>query len=446
MFAIALPMVVSQSCDTVMMFTDRLFLSRLSPLHMSSAMSGGLTSFMLTTFFFGLTGYTTALVAQYYGSCQREKCTIAANQAVLISILSYPFMLSLVPVGMWLFKISGQSHEQIATAGSYFKILMYGSVLSVLRNSLNCFFSGIGKTRVVMVSSIVTMCVNVAANYVLIFGKAGFPALGIEGAAIGTVFSNFCGFTVILSAYIIFGFSHIEFAFKKSLHFSRKVMFKLFRFGYPGGIEFFLNLLAFDLLVLMFQSYGTAVAASVTIAFNWDMVSFVPLIGINIGVTSLAGRFTGSMEPELVKRSAYSGLKLTVIYGSLIILLYSFLPKLFVSVFLANSADSADIFPLAVFMLRMVAIYVIADGCNLVFSGALRGAGDTFWTMIISVFFHWLLVAETFVLVKIIKINPEITWTAFVFTIPMVATAFFIRFKTEKWKDIKVMEADNKCD
>ena len=67
MIALALPMVVSQACDTVMIFTDRLFLSRLSPELMNAAMGGGLTAFMMMTFFLGLTGYATALVAQYFG-------------------------------------------------------------------------------------------------------------------------------------------------------------------------------------------------------------------------------------------------------------------------------------------------------------------------------------------------------------------------------------------
>ena len=90
MLAIALPMVVSQACETVLIFTDRLFLSRLGSVPMSAAMAGGLTSFMLMTFFIGLTGYATALVAQYLGAGRKGHCELVLSQAVFLSFLATP--------------------------------------------------------------------------------------------------------------------------------------------------------------------------------------------------------------------------------------------------------------------------------------------------------------------------------------------------------------------
>ncbi|MDP6330010.1 MAG: MATE family efflux transporter, partial [SAR324 cluster bacterium] len=80
---IAIPMVVSQACETIMMFTDRLFLSQVSPMHMSASMSGGLTAFMFSTFFIGLTGYATPLVAQYLGSGNKKICGVVIFQALI---------------------------------------------------------------------------------------------------------------------------------------------------------------------------------------------------------------------------------------------------------------------------------------------------------------------------------------------------------------------------
>ena len=77
---------------------------------------------------------------------------------------------------------------------------MYGTVLGLARNSINAFFSGIGRTRMVMISALVTMSVNVVVNYMLILGNGGFPAMGIKGAAIGTIIGSACGLiTVMLS-------------------------------------------------------------------------------------------------------------------------------------------------------------------------------------------------------------------------------------------------------
>src|SRR5829696_1085244 len=87
MLAIAAPMVASSACETVMTFTDRLFLSELGTEYMSAAMAGGLTCFMMTTFFIGLTGYSTALVAQYLGAGKKENCAIVVTQALLIALV-----------------------------------------------------------------------------------------------------------------------------------------------------------------------------------------------------------------------------------------------------------------------------------------------------------------------------------------------------------------------
>ena len=91
MAAIALPMVVSMSCDTLMIFTDRLFLSRLGPEQMNAAMGGGLTAFMMMSFFIGLTGYATALVAQCLGAGQKNRCAVVLTQAAILSGLAAAF-------------------------------------------------------------------------------------------------------------------------------------------------------------------------------------------------------------------------------------------------------------------------------------------------------------------------------------------------------------------
>ena len=175
--------------------------------------------------------------------------------------------------------------RQLVQQKLYFDILLYGAILVLLRNCLSSFFSGIGQTRVVMFSALTAMLVNVAANYVLIFGHLGFPALGIRGAAYGTPLRQpVRGLLVLLAAYLA-PTNRREFGVALP-RYDGEVMRKLLRFGYPAGVELFLNLLAFTSMILLFHSHGLATATAVTIVFNWDMVSFVPLLGIQIGVVS----------------------------------------------------------------------------------------------------------------------------------------------------------------
>ncbi|MFC1671964.1 MATE family efflux transporter, partial [Planctomycetota bacterium] len=170
---IALPMVVSQACETAMMFVDRLFLAKLGPQFMSASMGGGLTVFMFMTFFVGLIGYATPLAAQYLGAGRKEYCARAVFQAIIIAVLAYPVILLCIPAGHMIFRTFQIAPEQLAPQKEYFNIMMYSAIIWLLRHAATTFFSGIGRTRIVMASAVAAMTVNVAANYVLIFGKLG---------------------------------------------------------------------------------------------------------------------------------------------------------------------------------------------------------------------------------------------------------------------------------
>ncbi len=441
LLTIAFPMMISLACDTVMMFTDRVFLSYLSPSHMSSAMTGGMTAFVFMTFILGITGYGTALVAQYLGAGKSYKCGSVITQGLIISILSYPIIILCIPLGATLFKLTGQSPIQTSLSLDYFKILIIGSVFGALRNCINTFFSGIGHTRVVMFSSMTVTVINVFVSYVLIFGKFGAPTLGIKGAAIGSVFGSFVGLVFVSVAYFLYGLKHREYGIVDGLKYNREIMKKLIRHGTPGGVEFFLNIFAFNILILLLHSYGPDVAAAVTIAFNWDLVSFIPLVGVGIGVNSLTGRFMGMGDHKLAHRTTISGLKIATAYATLMLIIFGIFYSSLVGVFIQGS-DGHEIRNYAEFMVRMVAFYVIADGIALVYSGALRGAGDTFWTMVISVISHWFLVVEAILIVRVFHFSPKVSWVIFVFTIPLMASVYYFRYKTGGWRQIVIVDGD----
>ncbi|MFA7536626.1 MAG: MATE family efflux transporter [Desulfuromonadales bacterium] len=440
MLTIALPMVVSHGCETVLVFTDRLFLSRLGSAPMSAAMSGGLTSFMMMTFFLGLLGYATALTALYLGAGRKEHCARVVTQALLIAVLAFPLILAARPLAHGLFDAMGIAAEQLVPQKIYFDILLGGAIVVLLRTCFSSFFSGVGYTRVVMLAALTAMLVNIPANYILIFGKFGLPALGIRGAAYGTIFSSLCGLLVLIAVY--FGRSiRREYGVVAALRFDGSVMRKLLRFGSPAGVEMFLNLLAFTAVILIFHAHGLATATAVTIVFNWDMVSFVPLLGLQIGVISLVGRYMGAGRPDIAERAAFSGLKMGWAYSSVILLLFVLLPQQLVALFQPATPDPVFIeaAPLAVGMLRLAALYVLADAVVVVFSGALRGAGDTFWAMCVSVGMHWLLVPVLVLLLNVLDLSPRTAWSALILFFLAFSGVFYRRFRGGKWKTLDVI-------
>ena len=442
LLAIALPMVVSHACDTVMTFTDRLFLSRLGPEQMNAAMAGGLTCFMLTTFFLGLTGYTTALVAQFLGAGQKRRGAVAVTQAMLIALLAWPLILLARPLVYWLFDMARIAPEQLEPQRVYFDILVYAAGVGLLRNCLSSFFSGIGRTRMVMLSAITAMVVNILMNYVLIFGKFGFPALGIRGAAYGTIVGGVCGLAVLVAAYLSRN-NRLQYDVWHSLRFDSDAMKRLLRFGYPAGLEMFLNLLSFSAMILIFHAHSQTTATATTIMFNWDMVSFVPLIGLEIGVMSLVGRYMGAGRPDTAHRAAMSGLKSGWVYSAVILILFACFPHHLVEVFRPGHEDPVfdQAVPTAVFMIRFASLYVLIEAVVVVLVGALRGAGDTFWAMCISVSLHWLLVPILFVILHVLKLSPETAWVALVFTFLIFSVLFYLRYRSGKWRTIRIVQS-----
>ncbi len=441
MISMALPMIVSTACDGIMIFTDRYFLAGLGPEYMNAAMGGGVIVQTMMFFFIGLTGYSNALAAQYLGSGRRHMSPVAAFQAILIVIAASPILVACGPPVAALIGGMDIPAEQKAPQIAYFNILVYGIAIGLLRNCLSCYFSGIGRTRAVMAATISALLVNVGLDYVLIFGRFGFPRMGIEGAAIATLSGGASALLVLACLYLAKR-NRREFSVMKSFRFDREAMIKLLRFGYPAGIELFLNFLAFSAMILIFHTRGSVVATASTIMFNWDMVSFIPLLGIEIAVTSLVGRYMGAGRPDIAHRAAMSAIKTGIFYSALIFVLFVFIPGRLVLVF--SPEGGGDVFtqayPMAVTMIRIASLYVLAEAVMIALIGALRGAGDTFFTMMMSVVAHWTFVPVLYVVLHVLEYSAITGWSLLVSLFLMFCLALVVRYRGGKWRDIRVVE------
>jgi MATE family multidrug resistance protein len=443
LLGIALPMIISTACDGVMTFTDRLFLARLGSEQMNASLGGGVSLQILLFFFIGLTGYSTALVAQYFGAGEKHNSSKAAFQAILVTLLAWPIILLLKPLAVSYFNLMNVPESQFAFQVQYFDILAWGSIFGLMRYTLSCYFSGIGKTRTVMIATIVAMLVNVVLDYILIFGKFGFPVMGIRGAAIATVTGGFVAMIILIVAFFNRE-NRLEYAVMQSFRFNWPVMKKLLYFGSPAGLEMFLNFLAFSIMLSLFHGQGDVVATASTIMFNWDLVSFIPLIGIEVGVTSLVGRYMGARQPEVAQRAAYSAIKTGIFYSVVILILFLFFPGWLVNVFHPETPGPVfdGAFPIAVNMIRIAALYVLAEAVLVAIIGALRGAGDTHFTMIASVSAHWIFVPLLYLSFNVFHFSAETGWFFLVVFFLSFCAVMVKRFLGGKWKKINVIQGE----
>ncbi|MDD4921170.1 MAG: MATE family efflux transporter [Bacteroidales bacterium] len=438
---IAFPMMISTACDGVMTFTDRLFLARLGSEQMNAALGGGITYQMLMFFFVGLTGYSTALVAQYYGAGQWKNSPRASFQAILVTLAAWPVILLLKPLAVSFYYTMDIPVNQVAYQIQYLNILAWGGLFGMLRQTISCYFTGIGQPKIVMIATITAMLVNVVLDYILIFGKLGLPVMGVKGAALATVCGGFSAMFILLIAYF-HPFNRVNFGVMKSFHFDWTMMKKLIHFGYPAGLEMFLNFMAFFFMTLMFQSRGESEATATSIMFNWDLVSYIPLLGIEIAVTSLVGRYMGAGRPQVAHRAAISAVKTGMVYSLVVLVLFLAIPEALVRVFHPQNPSSIfeNAVPMAISMVRIASLYVLAQAVIVALIGALRGAGDTFYTMVVSVVFNWVFLPLLYLSFYVFDRSVSFGWLVVVLSYLVFCYFIYLRFRTGKWKNLRVIQ------
>jgi MATE family, multidrug efflux pump len=426
-------MVVSHGAFAVMIFTDRLFMSYIDAAHIAAALGGGVAAFVCFSFFMGLITYGNALVAQYYGAGNRAKCSLVVSQGVLIIMCSTPLLFLMAYFGRQAFSIMGHDEVQVPLEQTYFSILMVGSVFTLLKACLASYFSGIGRTRVVMVADLLGASLNIPLSWMLIFGKCGLPELGIAGAALGTIVATVLTIAILLLFYL--STDHLrQFHVQESYRLDLQIMRRYLRLGAPSGMENFMNIASFNLFLLLFQAYGVVEGAAIAIVFNWDMFSFIPMIGLSIGVMSLIGRFVGAGNMARANQVISSGFIAALSYSGLLAIVFLIFRASLVGVFETQDEDFEAIRELANHMMIGLVTYMLADATILVAGGALRGAGDTRWIMITSISVHWLMLLVQYCVIVVYDFGPRVSWWVFVAMLIVLALLYLSRLFGGTWR------------
>ena len=360
-------------------------------------------------------------------------------QALYLALASFPILLCFVPLIRYVFVFAGQDASLAALATVYAELLLAGSIFVILRTAVGGFFVGIGKTRIVMVANILSALVNSPLNYIFIFGKFGVPEMGIRGAALGTICGSFFGFILLFGAYLRVT-SRAPYKVKQTLRFEPDIMKRLLRSGLPAGVEPFLNWFAFNVFVQIMHSYGTDTAAAATIAFNWDTIAFVPMLGLGTAATTVVGQYIGARDYDGAQDSVYLTLRVALLYSVVMIALFVGFAGTLSLVFSSGFQDTdGKIARMAATMLRLLAIYTIASSSKLVLSGSLRAAGDTAWVMWVSIAIHWAMAVAAVVLARVVHAHQYVTWSTLVIMNIAHATSVLYRFRTGKWRKLVVI-------
>ncbi|MCP4624919.1 MAG: MATE family efflux transporter [bacterium] len=451
--AISLPLVASMGSITVMQFTDRIFLANYSVDAITAALPAGIASFTSTSFFLGVVNYTNAFVAQYTGAKAFNRVGAAVWQGIYFSILAAVLLASLVSISGNLFDLIGHSPHIRSLEVAYFNILTLGAGLSVLGSAMACFYTGRGLTWTVMLVHMAGAAVNIPLDYCLINGIGPFPELGIAGAAIATVTSS--AIIALLLGILIFSpANRIRFDTWKNRALDKALFGRLMRFGLPSGIQFFLEIFGFTFFIQMLGRLGDLELAASNIVLSIETLAFLPMVGFHIGNATLVGQAIGRGCPEEGVYSTTSALHITLAYMMVIAAVFVFLPEPLLYLFKANHYSPeqyAEIMDLGVILMRFVAIFCFFDALNLIFSGAIKGAGDTrfiMWT--IGALSFGVMIIPVYLAVEVIEAGIYTAWALASFYACTLGLAFMFRYRQGKWKKMRVIEtqpylAGNRC-
>jgi MATE family multidrug resistance protein len=444
---LALPLVIQTAFWSVMWFVDRMFLLWYSPDAMAASLPAGMFHWTMICLPSGIASFVNTFVAQYYGAGRHRRIGVAVNQGIWFGWATVPLFLLAIPLSPWLFAGGSYSREIEQMEIVYFQSLAWGAGAVVISNAQSSFYTGRGLTGIVMVVNLVSCCIDILLNYAMIFGKLGSPELGIAGAGWSTSIGEWC--TVLIFWVLMRRRADREQFGLDDNHFDWPLFRRLLKFGFPAGLPQLVESAAFSVLIMYVSAIGLVAGAATTLAFNVNAVAFVPMIGVSIAVSTLVGQKLGENQPELAARATWTGLVMGLAYTGLFAVLYVAAPDWFLVAHAARSDPQAfaPIRDATVVLLRFVALYCLFDSMQIVFVGALKGAGDT----------RFILINATLISIAALLVGRTLQdacewketgfalygwWWVMTGWIFALGISYLLRFEQGRWKSIRVIEPE----
>jgi MATE family multidrug resistance protein len=443
MIALALPLVISTASWTVMNFIDRMFLLWYSTPAMGAAMPAGMLHFTVACLPLGIAGYVNTFVAQYHGAGQEERIGLAVGQGIRVGLLALPLFLVTIPLAPLLFRAAGHSPQDVDLESTFYGCVAIGGGANVMAAAMSALFTGLGKTRVVMIVDSLASLLNVVLDYAWIFGHWGFPEGGIAGAAWATATSQWLRVALFLAIMSRRQY-RVPYRLADALRFDRALFSRLLRFGGPNGLQMLVEVAAFMLFLLLIGDLGTPARAATTLAFNVNSIAWVPMLGLSIALSTMVGRQLGRNRPELAGQAFRTAISMALVYTAVWAVLYLAVPDVFLigHKMLANPAEFEHIRDLTAILLRFVAVYALFDAANLMLSGVLKGAGDTKFLLWTNTLLSPLPVLAGWVGMTYWGMGLLWCWGVLTGWILVLCAVFLVRYLQGKWRAMRVIEME----
>ncbi len=387
--ALSVPLAASQLAQSATGFVDTIMMGWMGP---ETLAAGGLAAATFMTLWvtgLGLTNSVTALAAEAYGHNNPDRIRRILNQGILLSgIISIPAIV-IFSQGEALMLASGQTAATARLAQTYLTAIAWGYFPAIAFVMLRGVASSMNSPRMPMVIAIVGLTLNAVGNYLLGFGKLGFPLLGLSGLAIATTATHwFMMGSLLLYLLLSPKFKSLNWHF---FQWDRALLWQLITLGLPIGISFAAEVGLFTVTTFLMGRLGVTVLAAHQIVFQTIAMIFMLPLGVSYATTIRVGQCLGQADVNGIKRSAFVGMALgggvMAITATLLILFPNGVLSLYLD--LSIPANQALV-PIATSMLIVAALAQILDGIQTTAAGALRGLQDTKVPMVLSFVGFWI--------------------------------------------------------
>ncbi len=438
LLALAMPMVLARATQAVIMFADAIQVEHLGAGSLAATATGGLNVFGFIMLPIGLVLIIQSFVSQLVGRGERDETPRFAIYGLGIAVAAGALSAALIPAIDPALSLAGYSPAVRDQMAGYMAIRMLSVTAIVGIEALGNWYGGLGNTWMQMIAGVLTMVANVALNWVLIDGHLGAPALGVEGAAIASSIASWLGF----------GFLAVAFARRWKAPRTRAIGLRLselrrvIRFGFPNGMNWFLEFAAFQLFVNgVMSSLGDEAVATLNVIIAVNSVAFMPAFGLATAGAILAGQDIGRGVRDAVWPQVRITLACTMGWMVAIGLLYLLAPGPLLGLF--DSHGTSHIVELGTTMLIISAAWQLFDAIGMTLSETLRAAGDTFWTATARLVLAWLVfIPVAYVVVEYAHGGPIGAMICLAGYVALLAAALVYRFRSGAWREIELIEPE----
>ncbi len=390
--------------------------------------------------FFALSVAVTAIVSRRRGQNDRDGANACLAQAMgLVAVLGVVLCGAAIVVADPLLRFAGANNDTIVEATSYFRITVFGLMFTSFGMIINAAQRGSGNTKLSMRTNVTANITNIIFNALLINGLWIFPELGVTGAAIATLIGNIASFAMSLFSLFQKG-KYLQFNFKGMVCWNIQQLKVLGKVALGASSEQLIMRVGFFVFAKVIAELGTAEVATHTICMNIMLLSFASGDGLGVAASALIGQNLGKNRPDLATLFAKAGQRVGLLVSFLLILLMSFGGGFMIRLF----ADPADVnYSYVVEAGRVLTFFIAAISpgqiSQVIYNGALRGAGDTKYVAVTSMISIG--VFRTLLAVVLCKFTPLGLFGAWISLfadqyVRLIFSAY--RFISGKWKEIHI--------